>query len=42
VTRERRRAAAGLLLLALMLVAFTATWVAANGESPCGWGIFRP
>lgn len=42
MTRERRRAGAGLFLLLLLAVAFGATWIAANGESPCGWGIFHP
>ncbi len=40
--RTARRAGAGLFLLTLLLVAFVATWLAANGESPCGWGIFHP
>jgi len=42
VSRERRRAGAGVALLLLMFAAFTATWLAANGEAPCGWGIFNP
>ena len=42
MTRAHRRAGAGLLLLVLMAAAFAAAWMAANGESPCGWGIFRP
>jgi hypothetical protein len=37
-----RRARAGLILLTVMLTAFAATWLAANGEPPCGWGIFHP
>ena len=42
MSRGSRRAGAGFLLLALMLTAFAATWLAANGEAPCGWGIFQP
>jgi hypothetical protein len=42
VTREQGRAGAGFLLLLILVVAFAATWLAENGESPCGWGIFRP
>ena len=41
MTRATRRAGAGWLLLAVMLTAFGATWLAANGEAPCGWGIFQ-
>jgi hypothetical protein len=40
--REARRAGGGVILLAVLLAAFAATWLAANGESPCGWGIFHP
>jgi hypothetical protein len=42
MTLRTRRAAFGALLLGLLIVAFAATWLAANGESPCGWGIFHP
>ncbi|HEU4724403.1 MAG TPA: hypothetical protein VFU59_03800 [Candidatus Eisenbacteria bacterium] len=42
MTRASRRAGAGLLLLALLGAAFLASWMAANGEAPCGWGIFNP
>ena len=42
MTRASRRAGAGVVLLLLLAVAFTATWLAANGEPPCGWGIFHP
>ena len=42
MTREARRAGAGVVLLLLLVVAFAATWIVANGEPPCGWGIFHP
>jgi hypothetical protein len=41
-SRDARRTVAGLVLLVLTLTAFGTTWLAANGESPCGWGIFYP
>ncbi|HEU4335486.1 MAG TPA: hypothetical protein VFT32_13405 [Candidatus Eisenbacteria bacterium] len=40
--REARRAIAGSILLLILAAAYLAAWSAANGEAPCGWGIFQP
>jgi hypothetical protein len=42
VTRERRRAGAGIVLLVIFVAVFAASWITTHGQCPCGLQVFGP